>query len=108
MNDVVFRGVNYVYDNELEREKDFIHQRRSGLNHVLIKQFLEKNIEVLFSYSNLINASNKRKSQILGRIMQNIKLCNKHKVKYSFVCLGNESILLRSPQDVAALDRLCK
>lgn len=104
--ETVFRGINYIYNNENEEEKDFIHQRRSGLNHVILADLTEKGVGILFSYSELQKANAKRKSLILGRIMQNIKLCKKYKVNYSFACLGDISSI-RSKYDVSALDRLC-
>jgi len=104
-NETVFRGINYIYNNENETEKDFIHQRRSGLNHVILKNLAEKSVRVLFSYSELQNSNPKKKALLLGRIMQNIKLCKKYKVKYSFACLGDISSI-RSYYDVQALNRI--
>ena len=105
--ETVFRGVNYVYNNENEKEKDFIHQRRSGLNHIILRDFAQKGIGVLFSYSELQNADNKRKAQLLGRILQNVKLCKKYGVVCSFACLGNFDSL-RSRYDIEALQRICE
>jgi RNase P/RNase MRP subunit p30 len=108
INERVFKGITHLYNNENEELKDFIHQRRSGLNHVLLNDFIEKNIKILFSYASLLAADEKRKAQILGRIMQNIVLCKKFGVEYSFVCLGTEASSLRNPQDVVALKRICE
>lgn len=105
--ETVFRGINYVYNNEFEEQKDFIHQRRSGLNHVILTDFAKKGIEVLFSYSELQKANSKKKALFLGRIMQNIKLCEKYGVNYSFASLGDISSM-RSYYDVQALNRLCQ
>lgn len=102
----LFSGVNFVYNNETEAQKDFIHQRRSGLNHVLLKEMAEKNIGVIFSYSELQNSNSRGKALILGRIKQNIKLCRKYGVNCEFACLSGNVSSMRNILDVAALSRL--
>lgn len=96
-------GTNYLYNNEFEEEKDYIHQRRSGLNHVVFKELETKNITVLTSYADLQNLSKKKRARTLGRIQQNMKLSKKYDVEYKIVCLGRETLQLRNPSDVKAL-----
>jgi len=66
--------------------KDFQKkQRNSGFNHVLAKIAKKKNIIIGIDLDEIINSSEKEKSRILARIKQNIKLCNKNKLKMKFI-----------------------
>jgi len=93
------------------KRKDFQKQRNSGLNQVLAKIAKKKNItigidldEIIESTpqaytkearepanagpeksSSKISTKGKNKSDILARIKQNIKLCNKNKLKMKFI-----------------------
>jgi len=101
----LFKQISIVYDNEIETEKDFIHQRRSGLNHVLLAECKKKKIAVFFDYSSLQTASFEKKALLLGRIQQNILLCKKYAVPYSFASFAKNTNNLRDAKDILALQR---
>ncbi len=67
------------------KRKDFQKQRNSGLNQVLAKIAKKKNIAIGIDLDEIINFERKNKSDILARIKQNIKLCNKNKLKMKFI-----------------------
>ncbi|MGE0793661.1 MAG: hypothetical protein AB7V77_05785, partial [Candidatus Woesearchaeota archaeon] len=89
------KGVSHVVMNEFEPEKDFIHQRRSGLNHVFLNDFKGK---VLFAFSSLQNLNLERQSQIIGRFMQNVNLTS----NWSVVSLASDVSEMRDYFDVKA------
>lgn len=95
-----FSGLTHVGELELIERKDSLHQRRSGLNHVLLAEFKKKNVCVLFSYSLL------QKRNLIGRMMQNVMLCKKAEVKTELVSLARKPEDIRHPRDVAALGRI--
>ncbi len=64
-------------------KKDFAKQRNSGLNQVLAKIAKKNNIKIGINLDEIIDAKNK--SQILARVRQNIKLCNKYKIQIKFI-----------------------
>jgi len=66
------------------KRKDFQKQRNSGLNHVLAKIAKKKNVVIGIDLDEIINSKGKSKSDILARVKQNIKLCNKNKLKMKF------------------------
>jgi len=70
--------------NQLKR-KDFQKQRNSGFNQVLAKIAKKKDIVVGINLDEIVNAKEKQKAEILARIRQNIKLCNKNKLKMKFI-----------------------
>lgn len=68
--------------NQLGR-RDFQKQRNSGLNHVLAKIAKKNDITIGINLDEIIKS--KDKAEILARVKQNIKLCNKNKLKMKFI-----------------------
>ncbi len=66
--------------------KDFQKQRNSGFNQVLARLAKKNNVAIGINLDEIINAKiPEEKSQILSRARQNVKLCNKHKVRMKFI-----------------------
>jgi hypothetical protein len=93
MNETIPKA-DFVYGLELSQRNDFLHQRNSGLNHILAKQLNEKDIVVCFGLSYALDGT------ILGRMRQNVKLCRKYKVKMIYVSLASDEFGLRSEHDL--------
>jgi ribonuclease P/MRP protein subunit RPP1 len=77
-----------------EGRKDFQKQRNSGFNHVLAKLAKKKNIIVGINLDEIINSEGKQKAIILARVIQNIRICNKNKVKMKFVSKSQKRNIL--------------
>ena len=69
----------------LSSRKDRMKQRDSGFNHVLARLAKKKDISLGINLDEIINSKPKEKSEILARVRQNIKLCNKNKLKMKFI-----------------------
>lgn len=67
----------------LKGRKDFAKQKNSGFNHVLAKIAQKGNVVVGINLDEIVEAKDKEK--ILARVKQNIKLCNKNKLKMKFI-----------------------
>ena len=65
--------------------KDRFKQRDSGFNQVLAKLAKKKNIIIGINLDELLDSKKKIKAEILARVKQNIKLCNKNRLKMKFV-----------------------
>lgn len=101
--------INILLLNQSKR-KDFQKQRNSGLNHVLAKIAKRNNIEIGINLDEIIDAPefrtlvyaerHKNKAEIIARIKQNIKLCNKNKLKMKFISLKQNK---RNIYDLKAL-----
>lgn len=102
----ISKGTTMLVNNEFDQEKDFVHQRRSGLNHVWIKECKKQNITVLFNFSKLQKQPLERVSVVMGRMMQNAKLCKKYGVNFELVSFTDSIISMRHSKDVAAMKRL--
>lgn len=69
----------------LSSRKDWIKQRNSGFNQVLAKLAKKNKVSIGINLDEILRAEKKEKSEILARIKQNIKLCNKNKLKMQFI-----------------------
>lgn len=100
------KKVKIIYGFEELHRKDYLHQRASGLNHVLCEIARKNNVAIGFSYSSLINKDKAQLAITKGRMIQNIKLCQKYKVKAIIASFSENPFELRAYHDVASLFRL--
>jgi len=69
--------------------KDRQRQRNSGLDLVMAKLAKKKDVVIGIDYDELVSSEGKEKAEILSRIKQNVKLCNKEKLKMRFIAVKN-------------------
>lgn len=98
------KKVKVIYGFEETGRKDYLHQRASGLNHIMCELARKNNLVIGFSYSQLLNNDNS--SVLLGRMAQNIRLCQKYKVKTIIGSFAEKPFDLRASHDVSSLFRL--
>ena len=75
----------------LAGKKDFQKQRDSGFNQVLAKLAKKNNVAIGINYDEIIDSDFKEKPKIFARIQQNIKLCNKNKLKMKFIIQNSKN-----------------
>ena len=71
--------------------KDRLKQRDSGFNSVLAKLSKKNNVALGINLDEIINSSQKNKSEILARVQQNIRLCIKNKLKIKFISINKKN-----------------
>jgi ribonuclease P/MRP protein subunit RPP1 len=59
-------------------------QRDSGFNQVLAKIAKKNNVKIGICLDEILASKPKQKADILGRIIQNIKLCSKNRIQMKF------------------------
>jgi len=92
---------NLIFALEEYGWKDYMHQRASGLNQILCRLANKNKVIIGFSISSLLDSRNQ--SIILGRIIQNIALCRKFKVKTVIGSFAQNPYQMRSPHDIISL-----
>lgn len=93
-------NINILLINLVDR-KDFQKQRNSGFNSVLAKIARKNSISIGINLDEIIKAKNlKEKADIISRIEQNIKLCNKNKIMMKFISVSG---IKRDSYDLKAL-----
>lgn len=94
---------NVIFDLGTIATKDSMHHRNSGLNQVLCKLATKNNIIIGFSFSSILNIEGIIRSQILGRMMQNIRLCRKYKVKTIIASFAEKPYDMRPCSDLKSV-----
>src|SRR3989338_6444046 len=98
------KKISMIYGFEESVKKDFMHQRASGLNHILCDLARKNNILIGFSYSSIINSKNP--AVIIGRMMQNLALCRKYKVNTVIASFSSNPFELRQQHDISSLFKM--
>lgn len=86
----------YVYNIEYQDRIDFIHQRNSGINHIIAQLISTNKINPIFNLTEYFKQNNKVKKTILGRVQQNIKLFKKYKINYHLTSFASEPNEIKS------------
>lgn len=92
------KNIDIVLIQNSTKLRDKVASRESGLNQVLCKLAHTNKIAIAFSFSDVLNS--KEKSKILGRMMQNVRLCRKYKVKMVLASFATNKWEMRSPKDL--------
>ena len=95
-------SIKIFYGFEQMERKDYIHQRASGLNHILCEIAQKNKIKIGFAYSALFD-SKQKSATILGRMMQNLRLCRKYKVEILLASFADNPFHLRNGKDIESL-----
>ena len=95
------KGMSIITGLEKIERVDSLHQRRSGFNQVLAKIAKKNKIALVFNFNDIIDS--KKKSQIMGRISQNIKICRKYKVEMIIASFAKYKYQMRNPSDLMSL-----
>ncbi len=99
------RKADIIFGFEALSRKDGFHFLNSGMNQVIAKLMNDKNVAYGISFSQLLAASRQEQVVILGRIMQNIKLCKKYKVRIIVGSFASFPYQMRDPRDLLAFAR---
>ena len=89
-----------LYNVEYQKKNDFIHQRNSGLNHILCTLAHQNNIQIGVSFYDLMQAEDPKKPILIGRIQQNARLCKKYKVNMVLASFASEAYAMRAHYDL--------
>lgn len=94
------KQADILLDPHQQREKDYMHYKNSGLNHILCELARKNNITIALSLEKCYETKD------LGKIMQNIALCRKYKTPLIFLSLAKDEYGLRNPNDLISLGKL--
>lgn len=94
------KHLDYVFEAEQEEKKDHLHYRKSGLNQIRCNLANKKEIIIGFSFNQLLKENNKE--IILGRMMQNAKLCRKYGCEAKIASFARNPYELRYRKDLIA------
>jgi len=92
------KEIAIVFGLEAKAKNDFAKQRNSGLNHVLCEIAARKNKIYGFNFRDVLAAKNR--AAIIGRMIQNLMLCKKYKVKTIFFSGAKAPFEMRNKRDL--------
>ena len=95
-----------VFGLEKSKENDFMKQRNSGLNQVLCKIAASKDKVYGINFNDVLNSKNR--PLVIGRMMQNIMLCKKYKVKMIIFSGAKEPYEIRAQKDLDSFFEIIK
>ncbi len=82
--------------------KDFMKVRNAGLDSVTCKIAAKNKISIGIDFSEILKAQEQEREILIGRIMQNIRLCRKYKVKMLIATFASSVLEMRSAHDLQA------
>lgn len=98
------KQVDILLSPERAGKKDRLRQRDSGLNHVLCALARDNNVAIGFNFSDVLNAENL--AEVLGRMMQNVRLCRKYKVRMVLASFAKNPWEMRYARDLMAFGQV--
>ena len=94
------KRIDMVVSSERISGKDFIHYRNSGLNQVLCKLAKKNNITLGFNFNDILKGKPN-----MGRMMQNVRLCRKYKVRMVLASFASSIYEMRNPKDLMSFGK---
>jgi len=98
------KNVDIILSPEKEVEKDTFNSRNSGLNQVLCNLANKNNIAIGFSFNEIIHSKNIPNT--LGRMMQNVFLCRKYKLKTVLGSFANKDIEIKNKSELMSFGKV--
>lgn len=89
------KRIDLVVSLERSSGRDFMHYRNSGLNQVLCKLAKRNNIAIGFNFNDIL-----KDKPNMGRMIQNIRLCRKYKVRMVLASFASNVYEMRNPKDL--------
>ncbi len=98
------KNIDILLGLESCNSRDFIHYRNSGLNQVLCKLAKKNNVAIGFSFNDILN--NEKKEIVLGRMMQNVMLCRKYKLKIVIGSFASKDIEIKNKSELMSFGKV--
>jgi ribonuclease P/MRP protein subunit RPP1 len=86
----------------VHNEKDFMHQANSGIDYVIARACVEKNIAIEFNFSNILDASGRKRAEMLARMAQNVRICRQTNCDMIITSGAKDMYGMRAPMDLIA------
>lgn len=98
--------IRIFYNLEVHHDRDGLHQRKSGFNHVLAAIAHEKEKLVAFNFNTILTTNTAQRGVLLGRMRQNVALCRKYKVTMLLMSGATNLYEMRAAHDLLAFGEL--
>ena len=99
------KNIDILFSPEKNSRMDKMHSRESGMNHVLCKLARDNKIAIGINFGDILKVDGEKRAVLIGRIMQNIRLCRKYKVKMVIGSFARNEYEMRAAKELFALCR---
>ena len=79
---------------------DSLHHRNSGLNHIICRIAQKKKTAIGFNFNDILTSYGLARAKTLGRMMQNVKLCRKYKLRMVLGSFAQNKWQMRARNDL--------
>lgn len=83
--------------------KDLMDQKSSGIDHIVARFMAEKSMALEIDVSQLLDSYGRGRSQLIGRMRQNVLLAKKYGVPLMIASGATDAYGLRSPHDLLSV-----
>ena len=97
--------VDVLAHSERNTNKDFMHQRNSGIDHIMARFMKERGIAIEISFTEVLNSSGNSRARILGRMRQNVMLARKYGTPLVLTSGARDKWGLRAPGELMAFGK---
>jgi ribonuclease P/MRP protein subunit RPP1 len=98
--------VDMLVNPELTQEKDHIDYKKAGIDNPTAAFMKERGIALGLDFSRISESQGRSLALTLGRIRQNVRIALKYKIPVVLTSGAREMNGLRTPVDLAQLDRM--
>ena len=92
----------FIFGLEEMSRNDSMHSRQSGFNHILAELAHKNNHTICLSHCSLLNSGAENFSIVLGRMMQNVRLCRKYKVRMKLASFAKSPYQMRAAKEMGS------
>ncbi len=94
------KKVDILLSPEKGIKKDSFHFRNSGLDHVICELAKKNDTTIGFNFNEVLTSQGVLRAEKLGRMMQNVRLCRKHKLRMLIGSFAKNKWQMRSRNDL--------
>lgn len=102
------KDVDLFVDIATSTGRDHTHYRRGNFNQVFAKEAKNNEQSYLLDFNRILKIGGQKRALLLGRIMQNIRFCNKYDVPVLIASFADDVYGLRSIDNLKAFARVLK
>jgi len=84
-------------------DKDFMDQKNSGVDHIMARFMSERFIALEIDFSRILNSHGMLRSQIMGKMRQNVMLARKYDVPTIITSNADDRWSLRAPRELISI-----
>ena len=96
----------HVLCQENPKERDFMDQKNSGIDHIVAKLLKEKGIALELNFSDFLNSYGMARAQRIGRARQNILLARKYKILLIITSGAKDIYGMRAPRELISFGKI--